>query len=92
MAFFNGGVGKWRVGGAVPVRSRQHFAILAVCQFFRVVVQFEIPESRMATLGRLLSGRSARLTTNCITTFFRGCLIVVVQTLIITPSGFLYVC
>jgi len=35
---------------------------------FPVVVQFAIPESRMATLDRHLSGRSARLTANCTTT------------------------
>jgi len=28
-------------------------------------VQFEVPESRTATLGRLLSGRSGRLTAHC---------------------------
>jgi len=33
-----------------------------------VVVQSAIPESRTATLGRLLSGRNARLTVNRTTT------------------------
>ena len=33
---------------------------------------YEIPESRTATLGRLLSGRSARLTANCTTTSGRS--------------------
>ena len=32
-----------------------------------VVVQFAIPESRTATLGGLLSGRSGRLTAQCTT-------------------------
>ena len=51
----------------------RRWVILSLVCFFAasgswVVVPFEIPESRTATLGRLLSGRSAQLTAKCTTT------------------------
>ena len=65
-----------QLSGGIAVTSDLSILMTLTCHVhavcFRVVVQFAIPESRTATLGRLLSGRSARLTANCITTCFRS--------------------